>query len=88
MDACRMVVLSCVGGRPNKVIALIYPEDGLAEDGGFRVCACGVCRESAGPICAPGSPLGGLVRPPELDDVLMCARSGHTPPIMSTPFIK
>ncbi len=42
-----------------------------------------------GPVCAPYSHLGGLVRvrPPVLDDVRRC-EAGHTSPIMATPFIK
>ena len=46
-------------------IVLITPEDGLTEDGGnrFLVCACCACQVSAGPVCVPGSPLGGLMSP-------------------------
>ena len=52
------------------------------------MCACGARGGSVGPVYAPDSPLGGLVRPPNLDDPRWCVRSGHLAPIRSTSFIR
>ena len=78
-------------GRLDNIIALITPEDGLAKHdcGGFSACACGVRQVFAGPVCDPGSPLGGLVRPPKLDDVRRCVRSFRDTDLIRTiPFIR
>ena len=43
----------------------------------FVVCAYCACLGFAGTVCAPGLPLGGLVRPLNLDDVRMCELRKH-----------
>ena len=47
-----------------------------AEDG---ACTCGACWGSVGPVCAPNSLLGDLVRPPDLDGGHQCEVKTHDP---------
>ena len=76
-----------VDGRPDKVIALISPEDGYAEDGGSNFSACAVvCVECwLDRLVLPSLLLGGLLNPPDLDDVRWCVRSEHLAPISPPP---
>ena len=54
----------------------------------MMAAAASECAHTVGLVCAPGSPSGGLVEATGLDDARWLVRSGHTAPIMTTPFIK